>query len=122
MIVGYPRGLNAQGIWPIWKRGTIAAEPHIARHDGLPIYLVDAATREGMSGSPVYLYSFGVAASGTNIAVFAGAAAQFIGVYSGRYGAEADMQLGRVWKRELLDEMCNAPAKGSYDLRFDKTK
>ena len=59
MIVGFPRGLAAQGIWPIWKRGTLAAEPHIERLDKLPIYLVDAASREGMSGSPVYLFGNG---------------------------------------------------------------
>jgi len=57
IIVGFPGGLVAQGIWPIWKRGTLAAKPMIARVDLLPVYLIGAVTREEMSGSPVYLYS-----------------------------------------------------------------
>jgi hypothetical protein len=53
-ILGFPRGIG-QGAFPIWKKGSIATEPlySVSRS---PIILVDAVTREGMSGSPVLYY------------------------------------------------------------------
>jgi len=120
-IVGFPRGFAAQGILPVWKRGTIAAEPLIARDDGLPILLVDTATREGMSGSPTYLYSIGgyVSEQGDHV-VAGGTSSRFLGIYSGRYGSineENNMQLGRVWRLEALKEMLDSPQPASYELR-----
>lgn len=95
----------------------MAAEPHIKRMDNEPIYLVDAATREGMSGSPVYLYSQGVAQlEDGSFAIHDGPVAKMIGVYAGRVGNELDMQLGRVWTREVLDEMCGNPVPGAHYL------
>jgi hypothetical protein len=117
MIIGFPRGLAAQGNMPIWKRGSVAAEPLVLRNDGVPIYLVDSASREGMSGSPVYLLGNGaVRMENGNIEFFNGTAARLIGVYAGRVGDETDMQLGRVWKRDVLDEMIADPVLGSYEL------
>jgi hypothetical protein len=50
-VLGYPLGLEGGPNLPIWKRASIATEPH---HDlgGLPKVLVDTATRKGMSGRP----------------------------------------------------------------------
>ena len=56
-ILGYPRGLSKQANMPVWKRATIAAEPEILLEDGSKTYLVDTASREGMSGSPAILRS-----------------------------------------------------------------
>ena len=55
-VLGFPRGLRTQSNFPIWKRGTIATEPAIPRDDGAPLILIDAATRKGMSGSPVCVF------------------------------------------------------------------
>jgi len=49
-VLGFPEGISASDL-PIWKRATIASEPN-ATVDGLPILLVDTATRRGMSGGP----------------------------------------------------------------------
>jgi hypothetical protein len=57
-VVGYPEGLfirqSAQSVLPIWKTGHIASEPSVYVDD-VPKLLIDAATCEGMSGSPVYV-------------------------------------------------------------------
>jgi hypothetical protein len=55
-ILGFPMGLALQGVFPVWKRGSIASEPLIAIDGNLPIFFVDAATRHGMSGSPVVYF------------------------------------------------------------------
>jgi hypothetical protein len=57
-VIGYPEGLfirqSAQSVLPIWKTGHIASEPSVYV-DEVPKLLIDAATCEGMSGSPVYV-------------------------------------------------------------------
>jgi hypothetical protein len=57
-VLGYPRGMSGGGHFPVWKRATIATEPDIDL-DGLPRFYIDTATREGMSGSPVYAQEVG---------------------------------------------------------------
>lgn len=52
-IIGFPLGLSSTG-WPIWKTGHIASDP-LVDVDGRRGFLIDATTREGMSGSPVIL-------------------------------------------------------------------
>jgi hypothetical protein len=107
-ILGYPLGLAKQGIFPIWKRGSIASEPFFDLIDA-PVILVDALTREGMSGSPV-LYFGNALATTEGRDAFGPPTSQpwLVGVYAGRQGVtkeEVDMALGRVWKRPLLDEI-----------------
>lgn len=118
-ILGFPKGLAKQGIVPVWKRGSVASEP--ALHvDSLPLFLVDTATRQGMSGSPVYVRTFGSALieDGPNV-LGGGTFTRFLGVYSGRYGADDELaaQLGRVWHRPILDEVIDNGVQGSYDIR-----
>jgi hypothetical protein len=50
-VLGYPLGLDGGPKLPIWKRGSIATEPHYDL-EGLPKILIDTATRRGMSGAP----------------------------------------------------------------------
>ena len=57
-VLGFPRGMTGGAKFPVWKRGSIASEPEIDVDD-LPKILIDTATREGMSGSPVYLCQVG---------------------------------------------------------------
>jgi len=61
-IVGFPLGLTVsenethwhKEYFPIWKTGYIASEPSI-NFESKPIFLIDSRTKEGNSGSPVYL-------------------------------------------------------------------
>jgi hypothetical protein len=55
-VLGFPRGMSGGAEFPIWKRGSIASEPNFDI-DNLPKILIDTATREGMSGAPVYALS-----------------------------------------------------------------
>ncbi|CAH1696794.1 putative Serine protease [Hyphomicrobiales bacterium] len=107
-ILGYPRGIPIQGALPIWKRGSVASEPLFNALDNSPVILIDAITREGMSGAPVLYFGEEVSAvDGTPAWVEAGKP-WLIGIYAGREGstgAEIEMTLGRAWKRQLLDDM-----------------
>ncbi len=108
-VVGYPKGFSGKGRTPIWKRASIATEPKLD-HGGRPIFLVDTATRDGMSGSPVIVRHRGIwTPSGqvgwTDDTTF-GETLNLIGVYAGREGDEKDgFQLGRVWRAHLIDEI-----------------
>lgn len=111
-VIGYPFGRSVEGMFPIWKRASVASEPCIDI-DGLPKMLVDTASRSGMSGSPVILYEkravtivdgtpgqLGVQMSRFRM--------KLVGVYSGRIGVDDDnikVQLGVVWKSSVIDEI-----------------
>jgi Trypsin-like peptidase domain len=114
-ILGFPRGLSGGGRFPLWKRGSIASEPDVDI-DGLPKLFVDTATREGMSGSPVYARETGMwAPEGKKFpheAVF-GTGYRFIGIYSGRVGDDPfQAQLGIVWKERVIQEIIQGNQKG----------
>ena len=57
LVVGYPFGMNGgmEGL-PIAVRGTLASVPGIPVGDQ-PRFLIDARTREGLSGAPVFFLS-----------------------------------------------------------------
>lgn len=120
-ILGYPFGITDPLEYPIWKKGSIATEPSIA-FKGLPRMLIDTATRSGMSGSPVVIKRTGVHPSQGNDERF-GTAAGFVGVYSGRYGVEKDslnkedVQLGIVWRKEVIEEILNGKVQGTVDFQ-----
>jgi Trypsin-like peptidase domain len=90
-VLGYPRGLALQFGFPVWKRGSIASEPHFDVGEE-SIILIDT------SRDP-YQRDDG--------SVGAGNAARLLGVYSGRTGKkeEQEIQLGRCWKAALIDEI-----------------
>lgn len=118
-ILGFPKGIAHQKYLPIWKRASIATEPEIP-HDNLPVFLVDTATREGMSGAPVLLRSYrGYEEQDGGVTMGPGAFTRFVGVYSGRFGADDELgaQLGRVWHRSVIDEIIATGVSGSYQLR-----
>lgn len=107
-VLGYPRGLSGGAKFPIWKRGSIASEPDIDL-DKLPKFYIDTATREGMSGSPVYAqhngYCIPEGGSGPKDALI-GETRRFAGVYSGRVGDDNfKAQLGIVWKERAITEI-----------------
>jgi hypothetical protein len=116
-VLGYPSGITKQGFVPLWKRASIASEPGHDTDDG-KVILIDTATREGMSGSPV------LAIDSTNYFQNLGnrferaSARKLVGVYSSRYGTEdlSKIQIGICWKVELIDEIIAGNCPGSYEL------
>jgi hypothetical protein len=54
-ILGYPLGFSHFIDTPIWKRGSIASEPHLETPNTQNRIIVDATARKGMSGSPVIM-------------------------------------------------------------------
>lgn len=106
-VLGFPLGLTGGAKLPIWKRASIASEPDVDL-DKLPKLLIDTATREGMSGSPVYAQVNGYyvpdGKSGIENAVI-GEGRKFVGVYSGRIGDDNfKAQMGVVWKEKAIIE------------------
>jgi hypothetical protein len=83
-ILGYPLGFSHFANTPIWKRGTIASEPHSEVLGTMNRVVIDATTRQGMSGSPVimrenthYIAEDGQVKCKIN-------ATRFLGIYSSR--------------------------------------
>jgi len=120
-VLGFPRGISGGANFPIWKRGSIASEPDLDI-DGLPKIFIDTATREGMSGSPVYAQEIGYWSSedakNQNEAVI-GQGRRFLGIYSGRVGNDPfKAQLGIVWKASAIEETIQTETIGisSFDL------
>lgn len=132
-IVGYPNGLAVSKYLPIWKKGSVASEPEILIN-GLPCFYIDANTREGMSGSPVFAVETHDAlplskevyelienhkkghidaievVKNLTPDIFSKSFKQkkfkFIGIYSGRATiGNAIPDIGIVWKKSLIDEM-----------------
>ncbi|WP_312176423.1 serine protease [Chryseobacterium sp.] len=101
-IVGFPKGISTSGKLPIWKTGHIASEIEV-NHDDKPQFLIDASTREGMSGSPVYCVKLGIISVNGAYFTGAGTAINFLGIYAGRLGN--DIEIGRVFKEECLLEI-----------------
>ena len=96
-IVGYPTTHFGNLMMPVWRRGAIASEP-LLPVDGKPMFLLDAATSPGFSGSPVFRRHIGPlpqlqADGSTNILADRVMTTTFVGVYAGRlehpyYGGE----------------------------------
>jgi hypothetical protein len=107
-VLGYPKGAASSGIFPIWKRGSVASEPQapitLNGLDYKNAFYIDALTKAGMSGAPViclpkvgdYFHTEDGATTEIREAV-----PYIIGVYAGRDGLtqeEYELSLGRVWK------------------------
>lgn len=125
-ILGYPKGLMLQPYLPIWKRASIASEPGLPIADGegntqdpLPALLIDSASREGMSGSPVFARLYGAMPLVDGSYGMGNTFTKFIGIYSGRYGAddEVSSQLGRVWLPSTISEVTANRCQGTYELK-----
>ncbi len=105
-VLGYPMGISIEGV-PIWKRASIASEPVFNVYQDQPTILIDTATRQGMSGSPVFFYGdfFRTTKVGCRMHM-SGQKGHFVGIYSGRLGNDNfEAQLGIVWQKELIDEI-----------------
>ena len=116
------------GTIPIWKRASIATEPSLPAFNE-PCFLVDSATREGMSGSPVVAYATS-ARHYPHLAVNSGEITPetillykpglaFLGIYSGRIGVGDlfEAQIGKVWYASVIDEMLANPRTLDWEMR-----
>jgi len=109
-IVGFPFGFHSRDDFPIWITGTIASEPDFD-YDERPVFLVDARTREGQSGSPVILHitpnTSPLLFTDDTVRSFRKETSFFLGIYSGRLNERSDV--GVVWKgiviKQILDEV-----------------
>lgn len=145
-IVGYPFsrdefknsfGNDAPYYMPVWKRGSLAFEPGL-RLKGRML-LIDALSRAGMSGSPVFMGQ-DVDMMGAKTAANAASLARltsgdtsalydldpsalihgknrkfrFLGVYSGTFGTTRlkEIALGKCWHIDTLREAIDAPQRG----------
>lgn len=87
-IVGYPSRLLGGLMLPVWRTGSIASEP-LLPVDGKPMFLIDASTSKGFSGSPVFRRHFGplpVQAEDGSLTIQGNSilTTSFVGIYAGR--------------------------------------
>lgn len=142
-VVGFPRGFTPYVGVPIWTRASVASEPGLP-YDGLPMYLVDARTRKGHSGSAVVLrpgVSRTVRMRDESLHTTSIDDAWIAGLYSGRVripGAEDDepsagdgtgaasaeiLDIGLVWRTgailATIDGRTRYPAAGEGPPRWE---
>ena len=123
-VIGFPRGIGAAGNWPIWITGTIATDPHFD-FDQRPVLLIDAQTREGMTGSPVVARTTQARATkpaGLHL-VTTHPAEKFLGIYAGRRAKDLDLGYrdGRGWAKGPA-RMCLHDGHGDSEPRADPTR
>ena len=112
LVVGYPYGLQ---IAPVVKKGTLAMDPsYLALYDP-PYLLLDIATRQGFSGSPVYRYVdddfIDKAGKLVELPHDCPCAVEFVGIYTGRYPSllSSDTeQFGMFKPSWLIDEIIDS--------------
>jgi len=109
-IPGYPHNVQDYYVQPVWKRATIASSVKYGWNRE-PKFLIDSASKSGMSGSPVLYYSpIGTVEIPGAKYTFNREVAILAGIYVGRLGVqgERDPQIGTVWKKSVIDEIINA--------------
>lgn len=112
-VVGFPFALKEQKL-PVWKRASIATEPGISLFDGKNYFLVDTASRPGMSGSLVIARKWGPYLDETgDLIMQARISDRLVGIYSGRVGGKDDLQLGIVWPIGMVQLLLDNPHKAS---------
>lgn len=111
-VLGYPFGAGPPA-YPVWKRGSIASEPDLARMT-TDYLLVDTASRPGMSGAPVIRRSYGFhLLEDGGVSMEGVPMTKFIGVYSGRLPTKdaSEAQIGQVWPAEFIHEIIAADTR-----------
>ena len=116
-IVGFPLGIDRVNL-PIWKRASVAIEPAaVLDRDGSRHLIVDTATREGMSGSPVYARRIGGYISDDgSLNISPGTSTKFVGLYSGRLSTKDPLgaQLGIVWPAGLIEDIISRGVREDF--------
>jgi len=106
-IIGFPYNQSAFGKFPIWKTGHVASDIDID-YAKRPIFLIDASTKKGMSGSPVIAYRSGLIHSSEGFQLGVPPRTKFMGIYSGRVQDEELSELsnlGQVWKPSVIVQL-----------------
>jgi hypothetical protein len=101
-VVGFPNDYGQISPYPIWKRGTIASEPKF-NAVGISTFLIDATTRKGMSGSPVFFRSNLYTTYDGKFA-FDSLFTFLIGIYRGQ---DYDAEIGEVIRFDKIYEKLN---------------
>lgn len=113
-VTGYSLSNFDQWMPATWKSGTLATEPAIPVDDK-SMFLVDAATTPGMSGSPIFRRVFGPAAmADMSFKLDSIVTTEFVGVYAGRLQSSnlESVNLGYAWYGNLIEEIIASPSKG----------
>ena len=135
-IIGFPQGISIGPGLPLWKSGYIASEPYFAittkeNERQLPAIFIDAQTRAGMSGSPIFASYMGswdnldpyADLTGLDMQQYlkrgtillASQGIEFIGCYSGRVlGRTHEAALGLCWRKEAIEHICVTGKPGQY--------
>ena len=125
-VIGYPFGKSVGRVLPVWVNGSIASEPALDV-DEKPAFLIDCRTNRGSSGSPVFTVAIGsnveldgapvgqsaqivtTLSDGRKLALFNTTVQRFLGIYSGRINASAD--LGYLWRERVIEDVCRGPVQ-----------
>lgn len=100
-VVGYPLHSKVNWVEPVWLTGYMASEITY-RHEGQPVFLIDARTRESLSGAPVLAFRYGGYRNKVGTQILGPTTYWLLGVYSGRVHEDAD--IGMVWNCKALVE------------------
>jgi hypothetical protein len=99
-VIGFPHGMASAGKFPVWKTGHIASDLDLD-FEGRPAFLIDATTKQGMSGSPVFARQYPVYRHNDGNATV-GCRTRFLGIYSGHFHK---VDVGRAWKPAAIREI-----------------
>jgi len=110
MIVGYP----SDGKYPVRDTETsspVAISALVSSQfgedfDNHPMFLVDAQTYDGMSGSPVLLQpGTPLFDHDSNRIEYLSASNALLGVHSGNYDVSTQVSLNRIWNADLISDL-----------------
>jgi len=114
-ILGYPLGFSHFADIPIWKKGSIASEPHLEMISSQPRVVIDATTRPGMSGSPVFMREKTHYLSENGDIKHANAT-RFIGIYASRPDIPAFegliAEIGYIYKGGVIEQTILQEVRG----------
>jgi hypothetical protein len=125
-ILGYPFDFTYFVNTPIWKRGAIASEPHLGETGGREnTFIVDATTRDGMSGAPVILRAKTNYIAENGDVKRCTIANRFIGVYASRprftdqQGQVEYAEIGYVYRSGVIEQIISSGQRGSNYGQID---
>lgn len=105
-VVGFPHKTGETTLYPFWKRGTIATDANLA-DIGMSKFYIDATTRQGMSGSPVFFRSTIVEGLTGGLDFYTSPMTYFVGIYSAQ---NPTSELGVVTRCEtIFGKLLNMP-------------
>lgn len=123
-ILGYPKGITDNTGQPIWKRASVATSPRLGWNQQKK-FLVDCASKDGMSGASVIFYDRkGSIHVGNTKYETSGPATVLHGIYVGRLGStsEFEAQIGYVWQRTVIDEIIDCKESGHISEEIELPK